>query len=298
MSPDDSVQHVARLFTTDPEFTEDGVYAAMVTANVPDREADVAYKFTQAAWGRLLLDGMGIKFADDYYCLDGNGEVVDSGKLSAEPHFIAATRLARRHSTQAGFKRLAAMSADFHAVNQALNAGSRPENLLSAPLVLFLEPPSEAGMAKARRFMTDLLSPPEPSAPDVTQSRPSGVSMCLGVRKKLGDGSSEIPVDADGNGHPGSGGMSVYSSLRVMPARMVPKRLQALIAGAAGNNGTSVWALGDGPFVSGQLAERLTLRIDPDDSQHGFVEPDVIMSWSEYQEALASTQSSWVVDEG
>lgn len=130
----------------------------MAAANVPDRDADLAYKFTQAAWGRTLLDGMEIKFADDYYCLDGNGEVVDSGKLADEPHFSAAIRLGKRHEAQPGFKRLAAMSADFHAVNKALNAGSHPENLVTAPLVFFLEPPSEAGMAKAHRLISDLLT--------------------------------------------------------------------------------------------------------------------------------------------
>lgn len=164
MSPEDSVQHVARLVTADPQFTEDAVYGALAAANVPAREADLAYKFTQAAWGRLLLNGMGIKFSEGYHCLNADGEVVDAGKLSEEPHFTAATRLGKRYETQAGFKRLAAMSADFHAVNQALNAGSQPENLVTAPLVLFVEAPTEAGTAKARRLISELLS----------QSRPSG----------------------------------------------------------------------------------------------------------------------------
>lgn len=173
MSPEDSVQLVAQLVTADPRFTEDSVYAAMVAANVPHREADAAYKFTQAAWGRLLLDGMGIRFAEDYYWLNGSGGVVDSGKLSAEPHFIAATRLGKRYVSQAGFKRLAVMSAEVHAVNDLLNAGSHPENLVTAPLVLFSEPPSETGMANAERFMKDLLSRRDQSASGESQSRPS-----------------------------------------------------------------------------------------------------------------------------
>jgi len=171
MTPEDSVQQLARIVTADSQFTEDSVYAAMANANIPDREADLAYKFTQAAWGRMLLDGMGIKFADDYHCLDRNGDVVDSGKLSAEPHFFAATSLGKSYGSQAGFKRLASMSSDFHAVNQALHAGSKPENLVTAPLMLFLEAPTDAGMVKAQHFLKALLSRGES---DTSRSRPSG----------------------------------------------------------------------------------------------------------------------------
>jgi hypothetical protein len=174
MSPEDSVQHVARIVTADTQFTEAGVYSAMASASVPNREADLAYKFTQAAWGRMLLDGMGIKFSDDYHCLDRNGDVIASGKLSEEPHFIAAKNLGKRCGSQAGFKRLAARSSDFHAVNQALNTGSQPENLVSAPLMLFLEAPTEVGITKARRFMKELLSRGNPNASDAPQSQASG----------------------------------------------------------------------------------------------------------------------------
>src|SRR5687767_15111844 len=89
-------------------------------------------------------------------------------------------------------------------------------------------------------------------------------AMCLGTR--LG----EVTVDADGNVHPNTGGLSVYSAMRVLPARMVPKRLKDRVPFAAGSNNLAVWAMGDGPFAPGQLANRLVLTIDPDDQHHGF----------------------------
>src|SRR5687767_8812451 len=116
MSPEDAAQHIARFLTQNPAFTEDGVYASMAAAGVPERGADLAYKFTQVAWARVSLDGLSIRFADDYYCLDGNGDVVDSGKLAEQPHFVAATRLGRRYAAEPGFKQMAMMSADFHSV--------------------------------------------------------------------------------------------------------------------------------------------------------------------------------------
>lgn len=105
----------------------------------------------------MLLEGMGIKFADEYHCLDRDGDVIGSGKFCAEPHFVAATSLSKDYRSQAAFKRLGSMSSDVHAVNQALHAGSNPENLTTAPLIQFLEASTNAGMIKAREFLNELL---------------------------------------------------------------------------------------------------------------------------------------------
>jgi hypothetical protein len=91
--------------------------------------------------------------------------------------------------------------------------------------------------------------------------------------------------------------MSVYASLKAMPARMVPKRLRAIIPNAAGSNNLRVWATGTGPFGSSPQAPGLSLRIDPEDPLHGFVEPDAIMAVEQYELALIATQLSWVVAE-
>jgi hypothetical protein len=91
--------------------------------------------------------------------------------------------------------------------------------------------------------------------------------------------------------------MSVYASLRSMPARMVPKRLLPIIPFAAGSNNLRVWAMGEGPFADGPFAAHLLFRVDPNDPMHGFVEPAAIMTLAEYEAALAATQSMWVIAE-
>jgi hypothetical protein len=114
----------------------------------------------------------------------------------------------------------------------------------------------------------------------------------LGVRP-----STDITPDASGYVHPNSGGMSVSPSLRALPVFLLPRRLQALVPGAAGSNSHSVWRMGEGPFVAGAIAERLQLRPDPQNSSHGFVEPGGGMSLTEYQLALHATQDDWLIDE-
>jgi hypothetical protein len=117
-------------------------------------------------------------------------------------------------------------------------------------------------------------------------------AMCLGTRP------GEIPVDPGGNVSPGTGGLSVYEFVGVIPAQMVPKRLKSQkFPFAAGNNNMFIWAFGQGRFETGPLANRLNLRIDSEDPHHGFIEPDAIMTAAEYQAALAATRDAWDVDE-
>jgi hypothetical protein len=53
--------------------------------------------------------------------------------------------------------------------------------------------------------------------------------------------------------------------------------------------------MGDGPFLDGPMADELALRVDPNNANHGLVEPAAAMTLSEYQLALAATGNSWNV---
>lgn len=124
----------------------------MDTAGVPRSEADRAYKFAQIACGRMLLDGLGIRFAKEYFCFDANGGIAESGEIANEPYFVAAQQIATPARLGApSFNRFALMAADVHAINELLNRGSKPENLITSPAFVFLEAPTEAGLQNAQR---------------------------------------------------------------------------------------------------------------------------------------------------
>jgi hypothetical protein len=158
VSPQTAVAWLADIVAGWGDFTEDDVYTALAEAGVPIALADRAYKFTQTAWGRELLAGLGISFAPTYLCLNGAGEVVESGLLADEPCFATAVGLARKYRGAPGFLRLAVMSADVNTVNNALHAGSKPENLVTAPACLFLEAPTAQGMENARKALAEHLA--------------------------------------------------------------------------------------------------------------------------------------------
>ncbi len=102
---------------------------------------------------------MGIRFPPDYLCFNAAGDVIESGLLAEQPFFVAATTAARNRPPR-GLPRLALMSADLNAVNSALKAGSKPENLVTGPPAIFIEPPTSEGMEKAHKAINDRLTSP------------------------------------------------------------------------------------------------------------------------------------------
>jgi hypothetical protein len=126
-------------------------------------------------------------------------------------------------------------------------------------------------------------------------------STTLGVRLPGSSSDPDIVPGPDGDVSPGTGGMSVSPSLtdllERLPPTFIPKRLQPLVPDAAGSNNLTAWRMGQGSFVAAAVTELLALRPDPDEPQHGFVEPASLMALDEYVSALHVTQSAWVVDE-
>ncbi|QEG26400.1 hypothetical protein GobsT_11390 [Gemmata obscuriglobus] len=158
MAPEAAVTRLAEIIAARTEFTEDDIYAAMAATGIPDPVADRAYKFTQTAWGRGFLDGMGVQFGTEYLCFNAGGEVIESGKLIEQPYYVAAVRLLPQYARTAGFQSFVLMSADVNTVNSALHAGSKPENLVMGPAAFFMEAPTPAGMAKVQRLLSERAS--------------------------------------------------------------------------------------------------------------------------------------------
>jgi hypothetical protein len=122
----------------------------------------------------------------------------------------------------------------------------------------------------------------------------------LGVRVgTVGPGQrSDIDQDEEGLVHPGRGGMSISPNVDALPPHCLPRRLREKYPDrfpqAKGQDTLHCWCLGEGPFEAAPVAERLSLRLDPDrPDRHGFVEPAATMTLQDYETALAVTQGHW-----
>ena len=170
MTPEAAVGRLAEIIAARAEFTEDDLYAAMADAGIPDPVADRAYKFTQTAWGRVFLDGLGVRFGTDYLCFNRAGDVIESGQLDDQPYYVAAMRLVPQYARSPGFPTFALMSADVNAVNSALHAGSKPENLVMGPAAFFMEAPTPTGMAKAQQRLSERSTADKPGRSGANRS--------------------------------------------------------------------------------------------------------------------------------
>jgi hypothetical protein len=141
VTPAAAVTRLAETVAASPELTEDEIYEAMAAAGVPEVLADRAYKFTQIAWGRVFLDGMGIDFMPDYSYTTTRGREHGSALLADEPCYAAALRLAPKYERTPALQRLALTSAEVATVNDALHRGSEPESLTICSALVLIEPP-------------------------------------------------------------------------------------------------------------------------------------------------------------
>ncbi len=55
--------------------------------------------------------------------------------------------------------------------------------------------------------------------------------------------------------------------------------------------------MGAGLFQAGAVTSELDLRLDPQNTLHGFVEPSRTMSKLQYDQSLADTWDQWEIDE-
>jgi hypothetical protein len=93
----------------------------------------------------------------DFVLLDKKGNIIENGRLEENPYFVRALELVPTYSKSPGFQQLAMTAADFQAANSALNAGSKPENLVMSPMMAFMEPPVPGAIQHAQELIKEYL---------------------------------------------------------------------------------------------------------------------------------------------
>ena len=121
---------------------------------------------------------------------------------------------------------------------------------------------------------------------------------------KLGIRLKDLAPNADGNAQPGSGGLSVVSSMaglrtrvakNLLPPDMVPRRLADRVPGAIGHQSLHLFGIGEGNFLLGPITDKLNLV--PDQEAHGTIQPTVVMPYDAYKNAIVATRNQWASGE-
>ncbi|RYF69384.1 MAG: hypothetical protein EOO39_17645, partial [Cytophagaceae bacterium] len=108
----------------------------------------------------------------------------------------------------------------------------------------------------------------------------NGIPKVGGSARELGARPGvDIPIDANGNVHPNTGGISVSPSPNDLPSHRKPP-------GFGGTGKDPVWKINTNDLGG-------DLKHIPDKPGHGTIQPSRTMSFDDYQKALADTQKKW-----
>jgi hypothetical protein len=128
----DIVRSALPVFHAHPDAADGELVEFLKAAGVPAAERVVA--FLPIAYGRRLLDGL-VELPATF--LVGGRE----HRLTDDPIYAAADHLACTEATKADVGAIGMRSAEVSVVNQALNAGSNPADLLLSPPILMVDNP-------------------------------------------------------------------------------------------------------------------------------------------------------------
>jgi hypothetical protein len=122
----DSVPHLLSFVEQLGYYDADACATLLEKLGVEPQAATRFAVFVPIAFGRVVLGDLGVTCTSSYR-VEGSDELHD---LAAFPEFGAATEAARRADrNRAAFRSAVEAGPEFDAVNNALNGGSRPEDL-------------------------------------------------------------------------------------------------------------------------------------------------------------------------
>ncbi|GAB2939873.1 hypothetical protein GCM10027048_00100 [Hymenobacter coalescens] len=135
------------------EADDESVQQFLLAQGVDEALANQVVAFLPLAFGRIVLEQLSLQFSEEYSRVGASGRIHSGYSLAAEPVFLAATSLARQLVATGQWSQelhwpVAMWSAEFHAVNNLLNAGSQAENVELSPPVLLWNMDDSAVAAK------------------------------------------------------------------------------------------------------------------------------------------------------
>jgi hypothetical protein len=116
---------------------------ALIKTDIAPWLAEKLLQFMPLAFARVYMNGMGIKFADDYICLNPQTKKEILKRFDDEPVYQDSLEVAfyiiNNNLVSEAFQAIIFRSCELNALNNLLAKGSNPENILVGPPVLFME---------------------------------------------------------------------------------------------------------------------------------------------------------------
>jgi hypothetical protein len=136
----EAISKVVAFFRESPVSSDDEIYRRSVAAGIEPKRAARLVEFLPMAYCRLILASTGARFSDMFRRRQHDGSLTHDQRLTSDPLWTEIMLFARGEQAAgvAGkdFLAIASHSAEFDAVNQLLNRGSKPEDIVLSTAVL------------------------------------------------------------------------------------------------------------------------------------------------------------------
>ena len=94
------------------------------------------FAFMPLIAGRLMLNDLGIEYSEEYNIMNKNGKNIRRGLFKNNEVYNCCFKHYTNLKNIEVAKVIAMRGAELHAINQALNNGSNPKDLMTAPLLI------------------------------------------------------------------------------------------------------------------------------------------------------------------
>jgi len=127
-----------------------------------------AITFVPLAFGRVIFGSLGPSFPPHYMRIRRDGVVEEGLKLMHEPVFARSMALCSQFM-EGGFleavKRISVTGPELNAINKALCAGSKPNDLTLSPSIVIEPGVDDAALERALNRLHERAEPPQPTTP-------------------------------------------------------------------------------------------------------------------------------------
>jgi len=131
-----AVKEYIDILNANPKLTDQQILMKMGARKISNSVAWEVIGLFPIIAGRKFMDGMGIQFSDTYTVLSNNGKTTNSGTLDSHPLFVEINNQISLLKKPEAFQSVALRGAELHAVNNALNNGSNPRDLVTSTVTL------------------------------------------------------------------------------------------------------------------------------------------------------------------
>jgi hypothetical protein len=133
------IRRAVEVLRRHPDSSEGQIVTALVEAGFDEALAVRMVEFIPLAYSRVWLAGRGVEFSDCYLRMNADGETYTEYKLEDEHVYREAVATAQSElDAGSGFDELFPIfgrSAELKAINNALNGGSKLEDMALSPPV-------------------------------------------------------------------------------------------------------------------------------------------------------------------